>query len=77
VNSQRLLIAGNYEMLLARLLLLWSSEDWFRSYLNSRRQKVSANSPNSLKNFFSGWDMLKHGVPKDHSRASGVHNMCK
>ena len=40
------------------------SEDWFRSYLSKRRQKVEVISPNSTQNLFSGWGTLQHGVPQ-------------
>jgi hypothetical protein len=39
------------------------SEEWFRSHLTNRRQKVAVNSPNSTQNFFCVCDSLK--FPKD------------
>jgi hypothetical protein len=52
----------NHEVLLTKLYLygIWRvPEDWFRSYLTHRRQKVEIKSPNSTQNFFSGWGTLK------------------
>jgi len=40
------------------------SEDWFRSYLTNRREKVEGKSPNSTQNFFSNWGKVKHGIPQ-------------
>jgi len=40
------------------------SEDWYRSYLTKRRQKVVVKLPNTAQNVFPDWDTLKHGVPK-------------
>ena len=44
----------NHEILLAKLHLYGIrgvSEDWFRSYLNNRRQEVEVKSPNSMYMF--------------------------
>jgi len=38
------------------------SEDWFRSYLTNRRQKVEVTS--SFNSKFPDWGTLKHGVPQ-------------
>jgi hypothetical protein len=40
------------------------SEDWFRSCLSNRRQKVDIKSPNTTKRFFSDWGILKHVLPQ-------------
>lgn len=45
----------NHDILVAKLHLygiLGVSEDWFRSYLTNRRQKVAAKSPNIVNIFF-------------------------
>jgi len=55
------------KVFLAKLRLYenWGvSEDWFRSYLTNRRQKVEIKSPDTTKTFFSDWDTLKFGVPQ-------------
>jgi len=55
----------NHEILLVKLHfyeILGVSEDWFRSCLINRRQKVEIKSPNTTKHFFSAWGTLKHGV---------------
>ena len=57
----------NDEILLAHLHLYGiegMSEDWFRSCLPNRRQKVEVTSPNSYQNFFSDWSTLKLGIPQ-------------
>ena len=42
-----------------------TSEDWFKSSVTSRRQKVEVNSPSSTQNVFSAWGALKHGIPQE------------
>jgi hypothetical protein len=37
---------------------------WFRSYLNGRKQRVEIKSPNSNSNSHSNWGIVKHGVPQ-------------
>jgi hypothetical protein len=57
----------NHTILLAKLHFcgIWGiMEDWFRSYLTNRRQRVEIKSPNPIKNFFSDWAKLKHGLPQ-------------
>jgi hypothetical protein len=57
----------NHEILLAKLHFCGSqgvSEEWFRSYLTNRRQKVALTSPNSTQNLFSGRGTLQLGVPQ-------------
>ena len=46
------------------------SEDWFRSYSTDRRQKVEVKSPNLIQIFFSGWGIMKHGVPQESALGS-------
>jgi hypothetical protein len=49
-------VCVNYQNLLAKLHfygIQGISEDWFRSYLTNRRQKVEVKSPNTTKIFFS------------------------
>jgi len=56
----------NHAVVLAKLHLYGIqgiSEDWFKSCLTNRRQKVEVNLPSATKNVFSDWDTLKHGVP--------------
>ena len=38
------------------------SEDWSRSYLANRRQKVQVKSPNTVQNLFSDWGTMTHRV---------------
>jgi hypothetical protein len=55
----------NHEILLAKLLfygIRGKSEDWFRSYLTTRRQTFEVTSPTSTQFFFSDWITLKHGM---------------
>jgi len=55
----------NHEILLVKLHfyeIVGVSEDWFRSCLINRRQKVEIKSPNTTNHFFSAWGTLKHGV---------------
>jgi hypothetical protein len=55
----------NHEILLVKLHfyeIVGVSEDWFRSCLINRRQKVEIKSPNTTNHFFSVWGTLKHGV---------------
>jgi hypothetical protein len=40
------------------------SEDWFRSYLANRRQKVQVKSSNTSKNNFSDWGTMTNRVPR-------------
>jgi len=57
----------NHDILLAKLhfYAIWGvSEDWFRSYLTSRRQKVEIKSPKTAQHFFSDCGTLKYGVPQ-------------
>jgi hypothetical protein len=57
----------NHEILLTKLHLCGIQGviiDWVRSYLTNRRQKVQIKSLSSSENFFSDWDILKHGVPQ-------------
>jgi len=57
----------NHEVLFTILHFygIWGvSLDWFMSYLTNRRQKVEVVSHCSTQNFFSAWDVLKHGVPQ-------------
>jgi hypothetical protein len=37
---------------------------WFKSYLNGRKQKAEIKSPNSNYNTYSNWGFVKHGVLK-------------
>jgi hypothetical protein len=56
----------NHEILFAKLHfygIQGVTADWFRSYLTNRRQRVEIRSPCSTQNFFSGWGILKHGIP--------------
>jgi len=50
-----------HEILLDKLHfygILGVSEDWFRSYLANRRQKVQVKSPNTAQKFFSDWGTI-------------------
>ena len=57
----------NQEILLAKLHFcgIWGvSEDWFRSCLANRRQKVEVKSPKTAQNFFCNCGTLKYVVPQ-------------
>jgi len=40
------------------------SEDWFRSYLANRRQKIQVELPNTAQILFSDWRTTTHRVPQ-------------
>jgi hypothetical protein len=66
-NLAKAFDCANYEVLLAKLHfcgIRWVSEDWFRPYLNTRRQKFQVKPPNTDHNFFSDWGTWKHKVPQ-------------
>jgi hypothetical protein len=57
----------NHEILLSKLHFYGFqgiTNDWFRSYLTNRKQKVEIKSPNSTHNLVSDWGIMKHGVPQ-------------
>jgi hypothetical protein len=57
----------NHEILLAALRfygIRGVTEDWFKSYLTNRRQKVEIKSRNATQNVFSDLGTLKHGAPQ-------------
>ena len=61
----------NHDILLAELHCygIWGvSEDWFRSCLTNRGQKVEVQTPNTAQIFFSNGGTLKHGVPQGSIR---------
>jgi hypothetical protein len=67
----------NHEILLAKLHFYGIrevAEDWFKSYLTNRRQKVERKSPNSTQNRFSDWGTLKRGVPQGSILGSSPDN---
>ena len=57
----------NHKILLAKLHFygIWGIyEDWFRSHIANRRQKVEVKPSNTAQNFFTGWGIMKHRVPQ-------------
>jgi hypothetical protein len=69
----------NHEILLAKLHFyeIWGiSEDWVRSHLTNRRQKVEVKSPNTSQYFFCDWCTLKHGVPQGSILGSLLFVIC-
>jgi hypothetical protein len=55
----------NQEILLAKIHsyeIQGESENWFRSYLTNRREKVEVKSPNTAQIFFCNWGTLNYAV---------------
>ena len=57
----------NHAILLSKLNsygITGKANDWFKSYLRERYQKVEIQSKNCNHNSFSNWGIIKHGVPQ-------------
>jgi hypothetical protein len=65
----------NHEVLLTVLYFygIWGVfEDWFRSYLTNRRQKVEV-----AQNILSDWSALEHGVPQGSVLGPLLYIICQ
>jgi hypothetical protein len=57
----------NHDILLLKLNFYGNkgkAGQWFKSYLNGRKQRVEMKSPNSNSNSYSNCNIVKHGVPQ-------------
>jgi retron-type reverse transcriptase len=57
----------NHAILLSKLNIYGitgKANDWIKSYLRYRYQKVEIQSKNFNHNSFSNWGIIKHGVPQ-------------
>jgi hypothetical protein len=56
----------NHELLLSKLNFYGIRNiggQWFKSYLQNRKQQVEINTPDSNNSIYSDWGIIKHGVP--------------
>ncbi|PNF17558.1 hypothetical protein B7P43_G15556, partial [Cryptotermes secundus] len=57
----------NHDILLSKLNfygITGKANEWIKSYLKNRYQRVEINNKNSSHNAFSNWGIIKHGVPQ-------------
>jgi hypothetical protein len=57
----------NFEILLAKLHfygIQGTAENWFRSCLTNRKQKVETKPSSATANFFSSWGTVTHAIPQ-------------
>jgi hypothetical protein len=57
----------NHDILLSKLNvygITGKANDWIKSYLRDRYQRVEIQNKNSNHNSFSNWGVIKHGVPQ-------------
>jgi hypothetical protein len=57
----------NHDILLSKLNfygITGKANEWIKSYLKNRYQRVEINNKNSSHNAFSNWGIIKHSVPQ-------------
>jgi hypothetical protein len=50
-------------MLLVKLCYFGSMENWFKSYLTDRIQKLDIKTPYTTQSAYSNWGRIEHGIP--------------